>query len=335
VHIGVLTTSYPQSAEDASGHFVKAEVQQLVQNGHRVTVFMPSVTPTRLDGNPRVHGNPSLVGLGGGAAFGWPGVAARLTAAPWNATRIAAFLFEAQRALQHATCERLIAHWLLPCAWPLGLAFRGPLDVVVHGSDARLFTRLPTWLKRRILADLCARGATIRCVAVALREHLGIDASHPLYASTRVEPCALDVSVPTERHVTRAGLGIDEHDFVAVVVGRLIQSKRVEAALNVKRAPPATRWVVLGDGPELDALRAQFPGVRFLGRVDRSLALAWIQAADVLVSASRDEGAPTVIREARALNTQVWTAAAGDVALWARTDPGIHLLPEFELEPLK
>ena len=54
--------------------------------------------------------------------------------------------------------------------------------------------------------------------------------------------------------------------------------------------------------------------------------LAWIAAADLLVSASRDEGAPTVVREARLLGTPVLAARAGDVERWAAQDPGITLL---------
>jgi hypothetical protein len=54
-----------------------------------------------------------------------------------------------------------------------------------------------------------------------------------------------------------------------------------------------------------------------------------MRAADVIVSASEREGAPTVIREARALGTAVWTSAVGDVALWAALDPGIRVLDEL------
>ncbi len=81
--------------------------------------------------------------------------------------------------------------------------------------------------------------------------------------------------------------------------------------------------IVVGDGPELAELSARFPNVRFIGRVPRSEALCFIAAADVLVSASAAEGAPTVVREARTLGVPVVAVAAGDLALWARSDPGI------------
>jgi len=46
------------------------------------------------------------------------------------------------------------------------------------------------------------------------------------------------------------------------------------------------------------------------------------------VSASLHEGAPTVVREARALDTAVVARAAGSLRSLAAMDPGIWLLPE-------
>jgi glycosyltransferase involved in cell wall biosynthesis len=67
--------------------------------------------------------------------------------------------------------------------------------------------------------------------------------------------------------------------------------------------------------------------VRFLGQLGRSQTLTWIAAADLVLTASLDEGAPTVVREARALGTPVVARAAGDLVEWARRDPGLVVLP--------
>jgi glycosyltransferase involved in cell wall biosynthesis len=86
---------------------------------------------------------------------------------------------------------------------------------------------------------------------------------------------------------------------------------------------PHARIAVVGDGPERSELERRFADVRFVGHVPHSEALSWIAAADVVVSASRDEGAPTVVREARALGVTVVAVPSGDLADWARTDPGL------------
>ena len=54
--------------------------------------------------------------------------------------------------------------------------------------------------------------------------------------------------------------------------------------------------------------------------------LRWIAAADVLVSASAHEGAPSVVREARALGVPVVAVSAGDLAQWAERDAGLLLV---------
>jgi len=111
-----------------------------------------------------------------------------------------------------------------------------------------------------------------------------------------------------------------------VIVARLVPGKRVDVALEACTRVKGLRTIVLGDGPELPYLRARFPTAHFVGHVERPVALAYISAADVLVSASLAEGAPTVVREARALGTPVVCLEAGDVRRWAESDPGLSVV---------
>jgi glycosyltransferase involved in cell wall biosynthesis len=80
---------------------------------------------------------------------------------------------------------------------------------------------------------------------------------------------------------------------------------------------------VVGDGPERATLQQRYPNVRFVGHLRRDRALTWIAAADLLLSASRQEGSPTVVREARALGVPVVATRAGDLEAWSRNDSGI------------
>ncbi|HEX6765805.1 MAG TPA: glycosyltransferase, partial [Polyangiaceae bacterium] len=85
--------------------------------------------------------------------------------------------------------------------------------------------------------------------------------------------------------------------------------------------------VVVGDGPERATLERDFPHARFVGLLGRERALLWLAAADALLVASRDEGAPSVVREARALGTPVVALEAGDLREWQRSDPGLFVVP--------
>jgi teichuronic acid biosynthesis glycosyltransferase TuaC len=304
MRIAVVTTSYPLQAGDAAGHFVMTEVNGLRAAGHRVRVLCP-----RADDD----------------AFGAPGALARIRARPRRALNALCFGLRTARQLRRsASYDRVIAHWLLPCA-AIALWQGAPIEVVVHGSDVGVLERLPRPLARLMLSLLLRRGARFRCVSQELRDRLVRAGGRGLARATWVEPCAIDVSAAPTRAAARKQLGIAEAAELALVVGRLVPDKRSELAIGAATLLPA-EVVVIGDGPERERLSRLFPGARFTGQLPRPECLAWIAAADVLISASRREGAPSVLREARALGVAAVAVQAGDIAVWAETDPELYVV---------
>jgi glycosyltransferase involved in cell wall biosynthesis len=203
---------------------------------------------------------------------------------------------------------------------------RVSIELVGHGSDVRAFCRLPKALRKRIARAWLARRVQLRVTSHELAASLS-RANPELLPALRVEVSPIDVHGVPARDVARRALGIAESDAVAVIVSRLIPEKRVALALQALALVGEVSVIVVGDGPELGPLSARFPGVRFTGRLARGDALRCIAAADVLVSASAEEGAPTVVREARALGVPVVAVAAGDLAAWAEHDAGLLLVP--------
>ena len=261
-------------------------------------------------------------------AFGWPGALARLKERPSRWLGVGEFCVRANRALRlHAPFTRVQAHFLVPCAWPLALSVQptAELELVGHGSDVRLFCRLPNPLRKRIARTWLARRAALRVTSTELAGLLR-DANPELAPALRVEPSPLSIAGVPTRQVARRVLGLDQSQSVALIVGRLVSEKRVALALKALSLLDQIAVVVVGDGPELSALRLRFPHVHFTGFLPRPDALRWIAAADVLVSASAHEGAPSVVREARALGVPVVAVAVGDLAEWAKADRGILLL---------
>ncbi len=322
--VAVLTTSYPQAPGDASGHFIASEVERLLGAGHEVHVFAPGAGPVSTNG-AHVHW------LGDHGAFGWPGALPRLRENPARAFGLCEFVFRARRALRASgPFAALQAHFLVPSAWPIAtLSFdpgtRMKLELVGHGTDVRAFCRLPKGLRKRIIRAWLARGAELRVTSHELRALLCAE-NPELSPALRVAPSPIDVQGVPARSAARRTLGLNDSAQIAVVVSRLIPEKRVALALQALSLLSEVSVVVVGNGPELGALSARFPNVRFTGRVARSGALCFIAAADVLVSASPEEGAPTVVREARQLGVPVVAVAAGDLATWAETDRGILLV---------
>ena len=144
-------------------------------------------------------------------------------------------------------------------------------------------------------------------------------------------------ATPDAQQASRLALGLANGDPVAVFTGRISEEKRIDLLLDawpsVIRAYPGATLVIVGDGGELEPLRRrQVPGCRFIGRVDD--VLAYLQAADVYVHASRMEGFSTSILEAMSVGLPVVAAPAPGVAeAVGTTDAGI-VLDGWESEPL-
>jgi glycosyltransferase involved in cell wall biosynthesis len=221
--------------------------------------------------------------------------------------------------------DRVVAHWLLPCAWPIAARVRGELEAVAHGSDVRVLAALPAALRQHIARVWIRQQIRVRCVSNELRDELLECTTPQLAAHTSVEALPLSLQPRPERAAARRSLGIDEQVRLGVLVARLIPEKRVAVALRAVGLLPGVAVVVVGGGPLLAELRQRFPDVRFTGELPRPQALAWIAAADVVISASKREGAPTALREARALGVPVVACAAGDLTERAESDPGVWI----------
>lgn len=260
----------------------------------------------------------------GGRAFGWPGVEARLREAPWLALQLPTAFARAAWAL--AGFDRVVAHWAVPSAVPCALASRAPLEVWLHGADVRLLTAVPG-LGHAVARLLARRDAQLVFVASHLRSaFLGIlDAPEAatLAQRSRVEPAPIEVP---ERATLSRLPEVGEAPYV-VWVGRMVGSKAPALAVDVCRAA-GLRLVLVGDGP---ASPPPSPGVTQLGFRPRAEALRAIAHATVLLGTSREEGAPTVVREARALGVPVVALPAGDLSTWAASDPGIRVCDEVDL----
>lgn len=309
--VAIVTTSYPSAPGDAAGHFVEAEARALAALGHDVYVLSPFA---RVQEEPRLR----HVQVRGSGLFGWPGALERLKQGPWRAPGALAFAASVRATLtQLGPWDAIIAHWIVPSAWPSALG-HGPLTVVAHGSDVRLLRALPRAVSRRILSQLVAQGASFRCVSEALRRDLA-DLCPELAARARVAPCALSLDRAPSRERARTALGI--RDRLVVFVGRVIPGKRLDVGLGAAELLPDVNVVVVGDGPSLADLRQRHPRVRFLGKLSHVETLSWIAAADLLISSSLDEGAPTAVREAVALGVDVVACPSGDLAAWAQSEP--------------
>lgn len=305
-----VATSYPRSADDAAGHFVRAEVLDAVRSGARVTVVAPG--PVEDAG---VRARP----VGGTGLFAWPGAAARLREAPLRIGHAPPFLARARAQLVASEPDEIVAHWLVPSFFPIAAGVEARMTVVCHGADVRLLRALPSPLRRGIVDATLRSGARVRFVAGALRDAL----FESLPARTADALAAVSVVRPPSVEV----LGVERRPGdvpYAVVAARLVRDKRVDVAVRAARAA-SLGLVVIGDGPEEARLRRLGHGT-FQGRLGRRETLSWIASARVMLHPSAVDAAPTSVLEARALGVPVVSFGAGDVAAWAERDAAIRVV---------
>jgi glycosyltransferase involved in cell wall biosynthesis len=143
-----------------------------------------------------------------------------------------------------------------------------------------------------------------------------------------------DPSPRVAREQVREELGIQPGEFLAVLVAALRPEKRaldfVAAVAKAHRRDPLIRGLVVGGGPQVDAVRAAADeadgSVRVLGfRLD---AIELMHASDVVCLTSVHEAASNVILEAMALSRPVITTAIrGNSELVADGETGILVPP--------
>jgi len=289
----VVTSSWPRTEDEIAGTFVRVDALHRARDA-RVIVAAP-----RGPGVARRGKGLTVVELPHLGLFGTPGAATR----PHRALGVVPFA-RAVAALPRP--DAIVAHWLLPAGAIVRAAFPDvPTELIAHGADVRLLEGLPRALARTILMRLTGARVTMRAVSKSLADRLrSIAPALPLHVEPMPLPEDLE-SIRTRANALRSDAGPRLH----VVAGRLVKDKRIERAID-HVATHGGRLVLVGDGPRRSELvrdaRRRRVDVLATGALRHEDALSWIAAADcVLAPLARGEGAPTVIREARALGVPV------------------------------
>ncbi|OIQ73385.1 GDP-mannose-dependent alpha-mannosyltransferase [mine drainage metagenome] len=100
----------------------------------------------------------------------------------------------------------------------------------------------------------------------------------------------------------REGERLEGNPPIFLYVGRVAVEKNIDAFLQLDL--PGTKWVV-GEGPELDRIRRQYPDVRFLGVLTQDELAKVYSGADVFVFPSRTDTFGLVLIEAMACGCPV------------------------------
>lgn len=203
--------------------------------------------------------------------------------------------------------------WLVAFA-SLMLKKPPPLVRTRHIS-APIPKNLPTrWLYQRATAHIVTTGES-------LRQQLAVENGYDPATITSV-PTGIDTGyfAPGDKSASRAQLGLDPGALVIGIVATLRSWKGHEFLLQAfaRLAGRQARLVIVGDGPQRDALRQS---AATLGLHDRVImtgnqrdVLPWLQALDIFVLPSyANEGVPQAIMQAMLCALPVVTTPIGSI----------------------
>lgn len=316
MRVVMLTTSFPRWEGDAAGHFVASLAQELVRQGHEVSVLAPhavgALEQEQIAGVcvRRFRYAPASFER---IAYG-SGIVPNVRRNPLLLLVMPAFISAMRRALRAGVAQADVVHvhWAPTAALALSGKLPVPVVLTLHGSDTSLAARgrVWRWLLERGLAGAHAVSVVARS-QVRVLEELGYG------GAVEVIPAGVDETlVSRARPVALARPRI-------LYVGRLIESKGVldllEAFLGVQDRLHDAELVFVGDGPLLGELRSRCASagvgsrVVFEGEVAHERALDLTASADLLVLPSYAEGSPLSVTEALAVGTPVLGTSVGAV----------------------
>jgi teichuronic acid biosynthesis glycosyltransferase TuaC len=324
IRLLTFSTLYPNAVQPHHGVFVENRLRHLVASGEATSTVLapvpwfPSASPCfgrwaryasipqrenrhgLLVHHPRFLALPRLGMLTGPASL-------------YQAARIAL-----RRLLaQGFRFDAIDAHYLYPdgvAAVRLGQEFGIPVVVTARGSDT---SQLPRYrVPRQAIRWTMARADALIAVSEGLKEGLVALGAVPEKVTVLRNGVDLDTFRPPAcRACARAALGLGSQPTL-LSVGHLIERKGHHLVIRALPRLPEHILLIVGEGPEREALQAEAQQlgvagrVRFEGPQPHGRLPLYYGAADALVLASSREGWANVLLEAMACGTPVVASPA-------------------------
>ena len=326
IRLLTFSTLYPSSVNPNHGIFVETRLRELLLSGE-VEARVVSPVPWFFSKNPRFGDYALMARIPRREAYNGIDVQhPRFFLPPKIGMTVAPLLMAlgAARTLRKLLDEGydfdlIDAHYYYPdgvAAALLAKWFHKPFVVTARGTDINLISKYA--IPRKLIRWSAGRAKASIAVSRALGEklaELGADRAKLTVLRNGVD---IERFSPIPQHEARNELGWPDEPTL-ISVGNLVENKGHHIALEVIAQMPGFRLVIVGCGPEREAL-AQLARhlrithrVEFVGRIAQERLSVFYSAADILILASSREGWPNVLLEAMACGTPVIASDVGGI----------------------
>ena len=312
-----FTTLFPNSEQPSHGVFVENRLRHLVASGEVESVVVAPVpyfpSTARCFGDWAGYARVDRQEMRHGLAIHHPRfpVIPRVGMSTGPALLAAATISLVRRLLAKDRGFDIIdAHYFYPdgvsALW-IGRHLRRPVVITARGTDINLISRYA--LPRRAIRWGIANADRLIAVSEALKHALVALGAVPDGVEVLRNGVDLSMFRPTDRRVARQALGLTRPTLLSV--GHLIERKGHDRVIEAMRQLPDFDLIIVGEGPEREALGHLARGVgvtdqvRLLGARPHEMLPEIYGAADALVLASSREGWANVLLEAMACGTPV------------------------------
>lgn len=343
--ICILSIAYPSQANPGHGHFIEKQAQALNELGHSVIV----VAPRTYFIDPLVKKKKGIT------VYRFPYLSKNKRFSDFRRipiltllTFFSSGLWQTIKVAKSKKCSIVHAHWIVPIGvigFFVSIILRKPLAVTVHGSDLNVYIK-KSRLAFRLAKLIFQKSSLIIAASSNLKKKIGqkflIERK-----KIKVIPVGIDLELfsPQPKSKARKALKLPQKPRIILFSGSLAEVKGFEILLKalpkVVKSIPQVICLVLGqtEPEKLKTLKRKLKEeklenkVIFTGPVPPKKMPLWLNAADLVVIPSLNEGLGLIAIEALSCHTPVIASATGELPqIVKKTNGGLLFKPgDFQM----